>query len=240
MNGRPSFFRLAIRQFWLLFGSIWLLVGAIFLVVGGAAQWKDYRYRHEGVRTDAEVVDKARRSGDSSTNYVVVYRFTARDGVIYEGTDSLAFSTWDRLKEGDRVAVVYLPDKPDSNRLEGSNEWLLSVIFCGIGGVFAPIGGALVVRSIFKVRRNLRLMSEGVRVEATVVGVQQTNMRINNVRQWVVRYAYTDMIGQRHEAESDYMSPEEAQCWKEGDTGVVRYDQFHPATCVWLGREDSF
>jgi hypothetical protein len=240
MYGQPGFFRLAFKQFWLLFGSIWLLVGSIFLVVGAGLVWKEYRFNNEGVRAEAEVVEKFRRTGDKGkTNYGLQYRFTARDGVDYEGSDTLDFREWDRAREGDRIAIVYLPDDPESNRFAASSEWVLPLVFGGIGLVFAPIGGGLVVWSLAKVRRNLRLMREGVRVDATVVDVHATNVRINHVTQWAIRYAFTDMVGQRQESESDYMSPHEAERWKPGDTGVVRYDQLNSRLSVWLGREDS-
>jgi hypothetical protein len=240
MNGQPGFWRLAFRQFWLLFGSVWLLVGGVFLVVGGVFLLKEHRYRNEGVVIQAEVVDKFRRSGgNSGTRYAVQYQFTTPQGQILDGDGNVRFSVWDSLKEGDRVAVEFLRSDPESNRLQGDTNWLPALVFSSIGVVFAPIGGFLVGRSVFKVRRSMRLMREGVRVEATVVSVAASNVTINDERQWLIRYAFRDHFGQTREAESDYMSPAEAARWKAGDTGVVRYDQSHPALSIWLGREES-
>lgn len=105
-----------------------------------------------------------------------------------------------------------------------------------IGGFVALAGGAIAGWGIRKVMLRNRLLRDGVRCEGTVVGVEETNVKFNNVTQWVVRFSFTDYAGQMHQAKTEYMSPDEASEWKPGDTGEVRYDQSRPAVNLWLGR----
>jgi len=91
----------------------------------------------------------------------------------------------------------------------------------------------------YDVRRRLlraRLQREGASEDATVTGVGPTNFSVNRAPQWVIRYRYVDSRGRIHTGKSEYLSPEEAQEWKEGDVGHVRYDRQRPAQNVWFGR----
>ncbi len=103
---------------------------------------------------------------------------------------------------------------------------------------FAVLGVA--VFFLFKGARPLwlesRLQRDGVLVQALVVRIGPSDLRINFQFQWALSYRYTDGLGQAHEGESGYLSPDEAAVWKVGDTGWVRYDRQHPAKSVWVGR----
>jgi hypothetical protein len=71
------------------------------------------------------------------------------------------------------------------------------------------------------------------------VAVQESSITINRVRQWEVKYSYQDHVGQMHEAASEYMPPQEAEKWHQGDKGTVRYDQMNPEVSYWVGHEES-
>jgi len=235
---RPSFFRVAFKQFWLLFGAIWFFVGGIFAIVGGGMLWYEWRFGQQGVDAQARVIEKYTRSGSKGgTTYHLSYEFTTADGFQISSRDQVDEDVWERVAEGSTVAIKYLPHPPYQSRIPGSSRWLLPGIFGGVGLVFGGIGGVLFFRSLFRVRTILRVVREGVQVQGTVAELRETNMSINRVRQWCIRYRFTDFAGRLHEADSDYMSPAEAHEWKEGDTGMVRYDQNQPEVSYWLGRE---
>jgi hypothetical protein len=113
------------------------------------------------------------------------------------------------------------------------DEWIMRLI----GAPFALIGGGIVAWSIRKAYCVGQIMESGIRCEATVTEVTATNFSVNRVPQWVIRFSFQDYQGQQRTGESDYMSPQDAQEWKAGDRGSVRYDQQDPKACVWVGRE---
>jgi hypothetical protein len=238
MMNQPSFFRLATKQFWLLFGGIWFLVGSVFAVVGAGLVLSQWRYHTDGVTVQAKVAEKSTRTGSKGKRTChVTYEFTTQDQFHVTGNDQLPCDVWAGLNEGEEVRVQYLAARPEENRItEGSDIWL-PFVFTGIGTVFGGIGGFLVVRSLNRVRTVLRLFREGIPVQGTVTAVAQSNVNINRVPQWVIKYTYTDHVGQKREGESDYMSPADADAWHEGDTGAVRFDQAHPEISFWVGRE---
>jgi len=240
MNHHPSLFRLAFRQFWFLFGSIWLLVGSIFAVVGAGMLWNELRYRNEGADAEATVVEKYTRRGDKgSTTYYVAYEFTTPDGYNISASDQVDEGTWRRVQEKGTVRVRYLPAAPEKSRIpEGSDIWL-PVTFGGVGVIFGGIGAVLFAKGLNRARTIARLVREGIRTEGTVVAVQESSITINRVRQWEVKYTFQDHVGQMHESSSEYMSPQEARKWNEGDKGTVRYDQMNPETSFWVGREET-
>jgi len=123
-------------------------------------------------------------------------------------------------------------------RLEGAGpDWALPAIFTLLGLVFAPIGGVLFFRGLRGVLRQLRLQTDGTRAEATVVEVEETNLRLNGVVQWRIRYRYQDHRGRTHAGDSGTIPPEEAEPWKVGDRGVIRFDPHAARKSIWVGRE---
>lgn len=240
MNQHPSLLRLAFRQFWFLFGGIWLLVGSIFAVVGGVMLWNEWRYRNEGAEANATVVRKyTGRTSKGNTTYHVAYEFTTPDGYNISDTDEVDSSTWGGVQEGGKIRVRYLPATPEKSDIPDSSDVWMPTIFGGVGVVFGGIGGVLFFKGLNRARTIARLVRDGIRTEGTVVAVQESSITINRVRQWEVRYTFQDHVGQMHESSSEYMSPQDARKWNEGDKGTVRYDQMNPETSYWVGREET-
>jgi uncharacterized protein DUF3592 len=245
---RPkSFFGLAKRSFAFWFGGIWFFVGAPFLIIGTYVGIDTFhqqaRFEREGQVTQGTVLTKSitRRKdseGREGTSYWVGYRFTAPDGAVVKREALVSGELWDRLVEREPVRVTFLPGDPQTNRIEGeSSAWMLPIILTGLGLVFAPIGGYIFfLRGVAGILRELRLQSEGAVAEATVVEVEPTNISLNGVPQWRIRYRYRDHRGQTHTGASNVMAPEEAQEWKAGDTGTVRFDARAPKKSIWVGR----
>jgi hypothetical protein len=235
---QPSFFRLASKQFWLLFGGIWLLVGSVFAAVGGGMLVKEWRFRSEGVSVEARIVEKSTRTGSKGKRICqVAYQFTTADNYHVTGRSDVPCDVWAGLEEGGALRVAYLPAHPEKNQLTERQDAWLPFLFAGIGAVFGGIGGFLVLRSLRRVLAVLRLFREGIPAQGTVVEVAPSSVSINRVPQWVIKYSYRDPMGQTREGESDYMSPDEASEWKEGDTGSIRFDAARPELSYWLGRE---
>lgn len=246
MRQQRSFFGLAKRSFAFWFGGIWFFVGAPFLIIGiyvGINTFRQQaRFEREGQVTQGMVLTKwISRSRDSqgreSTSYRVSYRFSAPDGTVVQREAQVSGELWDRLVEREPVRVTYLPSDPEINRIEDeTSAWMLPLIFTGLGLVFVPIGGVIFFKGLGGILRELRLQDQGTMVEATVVEVGPAGVSLNGVRQWRIRYRYQDHRGRTRTGESGLMAPEEAQAWKAGDTGTVRFDVRAPKKSMWVGR----
>ncbi len=239
MNREPSLFSFALRSFWVLFGGIWLIVGVPFVLAGAWTVWKETRFWSQSERTRAVVLrkDLHRATSTESTSYSVTYRFTSPAGETISGVTDLDFGDWERLREQDSVDVEYLRGDPHANRIGGSSEWFSALIFMGMGGAFAGVGGVLFFRDLRKISLMRQLWRKGTTTQGTVIAIEETNVSFNRVPRWRVRYEYRDHVGQTHEGCSGYMSPSEAASWQVSDTGVVRYDPRYPERSIWVGKE---
>jgi hypothetical protein len=228
------------RYFWLAFGGIWLAVGVPFVFGGLHMLWTESRFGEEAVSVWGTVLTRdihrgRSTNGGSSTRYEVGYRFTADDRT-FEQRGQVDVQTWEALTERGPVEVQYLPDDPTQSRIAGQTDRVGALLMSGLGGFFAVAGGLIVAYDVQRRLQRARLRREGVSADATVTGVGPTNFSVNRVPQWVIRYRYSDQRGRTHTGRSEYLSPEEAQEWKEGDVGRVRYDRQRSGQHVWFGR----
>ena len=230
------------RHFGLIFGAIFLVVGLAFLFVG-ITSWKtERRFATESVTAEGLVLTKnivrARRNSNStrySTRYSTTYRFEVRQGDTVDATDEIDVDVWESLEEQGPVTIEFLRDDPDTSRVAGTNDTVLATVFTGAGGLFSLIGGGVVSFAVRRRREEARLRRDGMHAVGTVVGVEETNVRVNRVSQWRMRYRYRDHRGRDHEGESGLLTPDEAANIRAGDTGPVRYDRRRPERNVWLG-----
>lgn len=229
------------RSFWLLFGGIWLLAGLVLFVVGLGMALEERVWSSEAVQTTGMVLTKdiVRADSDSSTQYRVRFRFSPADGSIVEGAQDVSVETWEALTERDPVPVYYLPTSPSSARLDPDANVVISIVFLVAGVVFGGIGGVLFGRAVRGLLRARRLLRSGVATEATVTGVEGTNVSFNRRQQFRVRYRYPDQQGAEHEGNSGYLDWDEASTWKEGDHVSVRYDPQRPVDSHWVGRTET-
>jgi len=244
-------FSLSGATFGLWFGGIWLVVGLPFLVLGlyfGIQQYTvGQRMKTDGVVASGVVLTKwiatdrsysSRSNGNtSSPNYWTSFRFQTARGETVKGEAEVDENTWDNLIERQPIKVTYLPNAPQQYRVEGEKgSWILALIFAGLGALFATVGGIVLVRAVRHWRANSRLRHSGTPADATVESIGPARITINGVPQLVVRYRYQDSSGRSRTGRSDPMSPEEAEAWKTGDRGRVRFDAHLPQRSLWLGR----
>lgn len=240
--------RLAInpKNFWSWFGGIWFFCGLPFLLIGLYAGLEQAlvskRLNVEGRSVEGMVLSKTVRSSSSSGSgrknhsptYEVTFRFLTPGGMV-NGTAKVPSDTWDRLIEREPIAITYLPEDPQRYRVEGQTSgWVLPVMFTVIGGLFTVAGGFIWLRSKRQSRTTERLKREGMSTEGMVVEVRPGMIRINRVQQWNLHYRYQDNRGKFHIGKIP-LSPEEAEGWKAGDTGRVRYDRRRPQKSTWIG-----
>lgn len=236
--GLPSFFGQAKRSFWLYFGGIWLFVGVVMLIGSAGMALQERSWSADSVRTTGIVLTKdiSLADSDSSTAYRVRFRFTSKDGSTIEGDEQVEVATWEGLTERGPIEVYYLPSSPSSVRLEPGESPIGVLILFLVGVVFGGIGGFLFVRAALELLRARRLLHSGIDAEATVTGVEGTNVSFNRQPQFRVRYSYRDRQGGRHSGDSGYLDWEEASRWTKGDHVAIRHDPQRPAESVWIGK----
>jgi hypothetical protein len=237
----PSFFSLARRSFWLLFGGIWLFAGVFMLLFAVVFAFREQDFAANGVVTTGIVLEKriVPADSDSSTQYRVSYRFTTEDGRVVEGSDGVDVGVWEALTERGPIDVRYLRGDPVTNRLSTGSDFLGAVIFFLAAVIFGGIGGFLFFRALRGVRKARRLLNVGVPAGARVTEVVSTNVSYNRRQQFRVRYSYDDAQGRSHAGESGYMDYEEAGLWHPGDVARIRYDPDRPEESHWQGASDE-
>jgi hypothetical protein len=124
--------------------------------------------------------------------------------------------------------VVGLPDA----------AWEAMAAPSAVGIGFSLFGGAIMAVGLRRRRIDQRLRAFGTTTEATVVGIEQTGVRVNRRRLWRVRYTFIDLSGAEQRGDSGYLSSEEAHSYIVGEQVLVRYDPADPTMSAWLGREE--
>lgn len=227
--------------------AIVLWVGAIFFVAGSAGvgttigEWRvAQRFTRDSLAAQATVVARtlqsASRERNSSTRYLVAYRFIARDGAAVEQTEELPFDAWETLKEGSTLEVRYLPSNPYTARSRAPEPPWVPPLLIGVTAAFALLGLLLARPGVRRLRTILRVQRNGVDAQATVVDVAPTGTMINRVQQWRVRYEFRDRQGHVQTGESDLLPPQEAAEWRQGEQVAIRFDPAAPRDSYWLGK----
>jgi hypothetical protein len=229
-------------RFFLWFGAAFLAIGLAFLYAGMQDATRERAYQEQGEVVAAVVVEKsikrASREGNTSTRYEIAYRFTAADGRTVQGVDAVGVDEWERLAPGSPFKITYLPGAPETSRAEGSGDTASPYLMMGMGSLFALIGGVLFVRTAARLRRERRLLREGLTAQGTVLAIEPTNVAVNRVRQWAVRYRYRDPSGRDHEATSGALPPKEARAVAVGDTIEARFDRERPEQSLRVRSQD--
>lgn len=228
-------------NFWTIFGSLWFGVGSLFVVVGGLVLWHDAstdaRLAREGVAASAVVLSKKRTGSKDDPKFTLEYRFDAGSGVIESSTE-VDGALWDRLLEGEAVALRYVPAAPDVHRIAGEegSRRMRGILFAAVGSLFALSGGLILWRRAARRRFVANLLREGTRTEGEVLEVVPTRFRVNRVPLWAIRYRYRDAAGNPHEGRTPPMAAEEAARWQPGERGEVLYERARPQRSLWCGR----
>jgi hypothetical protein len=161
---------------WLTRGIL-VLVGGIALAVSAGEFYGDWRFAREARTVQGTVIGKdvrtttSRRRGSGvrsrTEHYEVTYRFTA-DGATIEGRDELTRDAWDRVTPRAPIGVLFLPDHPSSNRLNGPRPWATKTILGLLGLAFTAGGIAVSIRAVRRRRLEARLREQGLGARGAV------------------------------------------------------------------------
>lgn len=210
-----------------LFGPLLLvaLLGPVALVVLWSVRQEYAAFARAGVPAEAAVTGKTSTYSTRSRSwtYTVRYRYAAADGRPFEGEGAIPQSTWEGLKEGDRLAVRTLPGRPERSIPEATlanvtgasdvSTWILAGV-----GAFAALGVLGAVWSGVNLARRVRLFRTGQRVRARVTEVFPQYRAL--------AYRYWDADGGEHLGRTAWPGGRE---YKKGDTLPLVVDPGRPA-----------
>jgi hypothetical protein len=125
------------------------------------------------------------RDGGKNDTHMVSYRFTV-DGRDIEGKSSMHRSAWVNLREGDSLAIRYVPTSPGINHPASGTSgaapdwlpWLMVGVFVWPPFLFWAM-----------IRRQSRLLSEGRPAPATVT-------KVRHAKQVIAYYEFALLSGQ--------------------------------------------
>jgi hypothetical protein len=104
-----------------VFAVVTLFMGAIFLPSGLATVHQESLFRRQGETVSATVLTKSSRYAGqgrgSGRHYHIGYRFVTHGGISIEGSDEVSGGMWRSIRERESIPIVYLPDRPQRNRL---------------------------------------------------------------------------------------------------------------------------
>jgi Protein of unknown function (DUF3592) len=221
---RGSFF------FW--FGLLFAIVGTPFLVVAVYQLKIEREIIRDGVFANATLVEKGHSSSrNSSSNYWLKYVFNDPHGVEHIRQAQVKWEQWRQFKDGDTLAIRYLPENPDRNRLGGEIDdawWVLPLVFGGLGVIFGGLGWTFVIVAIRKIMRQLSLLRTGSVVEADITSFEfDPTVRINGRNPPFFRYRYI-VDGKKHTGRSPDLPFRMMGRWNHGDKVRVFYDARQP------------
>jgi len=117
MNGANAIILLTLAGVFLLLVFALLWAG---LMLWGAV-YRKRQFQRGGAITEGEVVERKVRHFRNRPQYYVVYRFTAEtpDGRVFRvnAEENTWWTEYDRLVEGTKVFVEYVPRSPEVSRL---------------------------------------------------------------------------------------------------------------------------
>jgi Protein of unknown function (DUF3592) len=136
--------------------SILFVIGTLLLAVAGSNLYEERRFTSEALTASGTVVRKEVRTTTSrrratgtrtrTQHYDVEYRFAVGDKT-FEGQGAISEDAWRQLREGDSIAVLYLPNDPAVNRPPGSNRWIPSAMLGAIGILLTTLGAVSAIRN---------------------------------------------------------------------------------------------
>jgi hypothetical protein len=219
-------------SFFIWFGLLFAVVGTPFLVVSIYQYGVEREIINDGVLGTATLVEKGHSSSrKSSSKYWLKYVFNDRRGREHIREANVKWEDWRRFQDGDTLAIRYLPDHPDRNRLaRGLDQpwWILPLIFGVLGVIFGGLGWTCILVALRKIRAELYLVRTGSVAEGKITGFEfNYQVSINGRHPQYFNYHY-EADGKRHEGRSPDLPGQFAGRWNRGDPIRIVYDPRAP------------
>jgi Protein of unknown function (DUF3592) len=122
-------------------------VGPLFVFLALAFVIHTEIFLHESIATEGTITALMPKQdgSDASVTYAPMFTFTAKDRQSYTVTSN-ASANPPEFKVGEKIRVLYEPDRPDGARIDSFWQlWSLAMIF-GIVGTVTTGAGYLILR----------------------------------------------------------------------------------------------
>lgn len=160
-----------------LFGYIFAAIGTIMLALAVTVLVYQQAAFADAIFVEGTVIGQDRRSSSGSAPVV---QFRDESGQ-YHRFESSVSSSPPRYAVGDAVTVKYPPNEPQGAAIDDFlSNYLVALIFGGIGFIFFAIGGGILV-SIFGRKRTItRLKERGMPIQAKYMETyRDTRVKVN-------------------------------------------------------------
>jgi hypothetical protein len=137
----------------LLVTIILVFSGLIFAGIAAFMFYQQYTLEKNGIQAEGVVVDLIESTDSDGTTYAPVVAFKTEGGRNFEFHSNF-YSSPPAYEVGQKVTVLYPPDRPDEAQIKGAGN-LLMIIFGVVGGIELLIGlffaGKTMIASLYSV-----------------------------------------------------------------------------------------
>lgn len=160
-----------------LVGGFFLVFGLVFAAIGAVFYLNDRELAETGARARGIVIELVRTRGSSQRSgrddfvYNPVVQFSDASGEVHEFTSSFG-SRPAAFSRGEEVQVIYDPLRPQEAMIDSfGSRFMFPLMFCGMGLLFAAVGGGILLVSRRRKRAVARLRQSGRPIKAEFTGV---------------------------------------------------------------------
>jgi hypothetical protein len=122
----------------LLAAGILLGMGVIFAGIAAFIFYQGYMLERDGIQAEGTVIGLAESRDEDGTSYAPVIRFQTQGGREFEFKSNY-YSNPPQYKIGQKVTIIYPPDRPGEAQVKGAGN-LLVLIFGLVGGFEILLG----------------------------------------------------------------------------------------------------
>lgn len=173
---------------------LFLVMGGLLMVLGVFGAIRTARFAAHAVETMGTVVRLTEsRNNDGGTMYTPVVTFQVPDGREITFTESYSQNPPSH-QEGDTVEVLYAPKNPRDATIKGfGSQWFGSTLLCGMGVLFAGIGGGVMLAGRLGEKKKNYLMAYGNAVQTELQGVERNeSLEVNGKHPWRITTQWLD------------------------------------------------
>ncbi len=210
------------KNFMAIFGGIFALVGTIFIIVGIMANVKSSQFKEYAVEVNGVIEDIVIEEHTDETDYDVYVSYEY-DGVYYEDIHIDFYSS--SMYEGQEIDLLIDPDNPtDIHSSDG--DLFFTLMFVGLGGLFALIGYIILIVSILNKKKKARLLESGQHIYGEIESMEQDySITINGRHPFRIYCKYKNPTdGYIYKFKSDTLDFNPWDSYKAGDSIDIYVD----------------
>lgn len=210
------------KYFMAIFGGIFALVGTIIIIVGIITNVKMSQFKESAVEVNGVIEDIVIEEHTDETDYDVFVAFEY-DGEYYEDVHLDFYSS--SMYEGQEIELLIDPDNPtDVHTSDG--DLFFTLMFVGLGGLFALIGYIILIVSILNKKKKAGLLERGQHIYGEIESMEQDySITINGRHPFRIYCKYKNPTdGYIYKFKSDTLDFNPWDSYKTGDSIDIYVD----------------